>query len=152
MQMRFMYARVSPAVAPRDILARGAVMFDTDHPGVFSLACPLHRAKDGIACVVRILDNDSAGIQRILQRGADGVNRSSTAFAHALCAVECEGRRRLHVAIEKVRHIHRGNRRVVAERRGEQVAVGIVGAILHERGANPVSGAAVHLSFDDHGG
>src|SRR5580765_1727639 len=110
---------VSPAIAPQDILARGAAMFDSDHPGKLALACALHRAKYGIACIVRVLDDDSTGIKSVLQSRANRVNRSSTPFPHALGAVECKRRRRFHVAIKQVRHIHRGDWRVIAECRGQ---------------------------------
>src|SRR5713226_8592424 len=75
--------------------------------------------------------------------------RRGTTLAHTFGAVVGEGRRRLHVSVEQVGHIDGGNRRVIAESGGEQIAVAIVSAIFHQRGPDSVGGRAVDLALDD---
>ena len=53
------------------------------------------------------------------------------------------------MSVEELRHVHRCDRRVIAERRGQQVAVGIVGAIFEQRCADAVRRRSVHLPFDN---
>jgi len=54
-------------------------------------------------------------------------------------------------AVKQIRHIHRRDRSVVAKSRGQEIAIAIVRAILHQRGADAVRGAAVYLPLDDPG-
>src|SRR5216684_3727576 len=132
-----------------DSLPRSTRAFHANHGGKTTGAGSLKRAKDGIAGVVRIVDDHTARIQRVLQRGTDGMYRRGTTLAHTFGAVVREGRRRLHVSVEQVGHIDGGNRRVVTEGGGEQIAVAIVSAIFHQRGPDSVGGRAVDLALDD---
>ncbi len=53
------------------------------------------------------------------------------------------------MAVFDVRHVDRGDRRVVAESAGQHVADRVVHASLHEGGADAVRGRAIDLAFDD---
>src|SRR5712671_288694 len=73
----------------------------------------------------------------------------SAAFAHSFRAVVRKRRGRLHMPIEEVGHIDRGDWRVVAEGGGKQIAVAIVSTIFHQRSTNAVRGAAMDLALDN---
>src|SRR4029077_3886206 len=88
-----------------DSSPRSTRMFDADHRSETAIAGALQRAKNGIAGVVRIVDDHSARIQRVLQPGAHRMDGSGAALAHSLCAVVRKRRGRLHVSVEQVRHI-----------------------------------------------
>src|SRR3990172_2573741 len=47
--------------------------------------------EDAVRGVVRVGDDDAARVERVLERGADGVQRSGAAFSHALGAVVAMG-------------------------------------------------------------
>ena len=97
---------------------------------------------------------DVADTER-LQRVDDGVHDGSAAtdrrrLAHALHAERVVRRRRDRLAQLPRRALHRRRQEVVHERAAEAVAVLVEGDHLHERHADAVGQAAVHLTLDDH--
>src|SRR5918999_5766810 len=87
--------------------------------------------------------------QRVLERGANGVDASAATLAHPLRAERVEGRRRLEVARLQRRHVHGVRHVVVVEVGCQQRAVLVIGENLVRRGTERVRGGAVHLTLDD---
>src|SRR6266403_5430249 len=132
-------------------LAGSAPVFNPNRGSKPASARALHCPKDRIAGVVRIIDDHALRVESILQRRANRMDRRCTAFAHTFRAIEGEWRWRFHVAIQQIGHVHRSDRSIVAESRGQQIAIAVVRAILHQRGADAMRGAAVYLPFHDPG-
>ena len=100
--------------------------------------------------VARVVDDRRAGgAERVLERGADGVDRRAAALAHALRPERRERRRRLDLAGLERRHVHRVRHVVVVEVGRQQVPFLVVGEGLVGRCADAVRGGAHHLPLDD---
>src|SRR5258705_1810680 len=83
---------------------------------------------------------------RVRDRGG-GADRS--ALAHPLDAAGCHRRGRLEVSDLEQGHVVRPGKRVVHERRGEQLAVVVVHDGLEQRLADTLGDRSLDLSFDD---
>ena len=95
-------------------------------------------------------------------RTPNGANASTTAFttagrrsdggrfADALGADRVMRRRRHGVPGLQMRHLERGRDQVVHQRPAQAVALLVEGDHLHQRHADAVDDAAVHLALDDH--
>src|SRR5581483_11188592 len=98
-----------------------AVLGPYSAPVLAPIRC-LDRGKQAGGCVVRVVHNDAKRLERVLQGGANGVNRGCATFPHAFGAVEGEWRRSFDMPIEQARHIDCRDRGVIAEGAGQQVS------------------------------
>ena len=99
----------------------------------------------------RLGDLDAERRERIVDRVDDRGRRGDrAALAYALLPELRIRRRRLHVHDAHGRHLGRARQDVVRERRGERLALGVVGHLLVERGADALRGAAVDLAVHHH--
>src|SRR5574337_1700526 len=90
------FARDDPSI--RWVAATSfAAMFGADVGIAAFFAGAAQRREDAVSGVVGVGDDDAARVVRVLQGGADGVQRGSAAFAHALGAVVAVRRGRLDV-------------------------------------------------------
>src|SRR5260370_236276 len=67
-------------------LTRRAATFDA-HTGIFSRFRAFKCLEQGVASIMRIVDDDAAWEDRILERRRDGVDRRGAAFTHSFRAV-----------------------------------------------------------------